>query len=86
MGSREAVCVSRKTGVIVGNKLIGNQSPPCSAKLVDLNFKKVYSKGEELILGFGTSSSVIIPVHWELESGLLGLSSQLIQIFGTIRV
>jgi hypothetical protein len=45
MGDREAVCVSEKTGVIVCNKLIGNQSPSCSAELVALNFKKVYRKG-----------------------------------------
>jgi hypothetical protein len=51
MGVMEAVCVTGKTRVIAGNKLIGYQSPPCSAELVALNFKNVRKEGRITDLG-----------------------------------
>jgi hypothetical protein len=42
---RACVCVSGKTWIIVGNKLIGNQSPFRSVELVALDFKNEASEG-----------------------------------------
>ena len=58
------VCVSGKSGIIVGNKLIENWSPSLSAELVPLGFKKAVRRGEDLILGFRFHSSILTRLHW----------------------
>jgi hypothetical protein len=61
---RVCVCVSGKSWIIAGNKLIENWSPSLSAELVPLGFKKAIRRGEDLILGFRLHSSILTRLHW----------------------
>lgn len=58
------MCVSGKSGIIVGNKLIENCSPSLSTELVPLGFKKALRKGEDLIPGFRFHFSILTRLHW----------------------
>ena len=57
------VCVSGKSGIIVGNKLIENCSPSLSTELVPLGFKEAVQRGEDLILGFRFHFSILTRLH-----------------------